>query len=151
MPVFALTGNDTIQIAGRVLRNFGDGDVAKVVFPNDIVAVKTGKYGNSVFNAMSSGQQSEVELRIIRGSSDDAFLNDLLSTQRADLPSFDLIDGYFVKRIGDGSGNVVNDSYILAGGVFTKIPEVAENTEGNTDPALAIYHLKFSNGKRSNM
>ncbi len=151
MPVSALTGNDTIQIAGRVLRNFGEGDVLKLTFPNDLVGVKTGKNGNSMFNEMASGQQSEVELKVIRGSDDDAFLNALLATQRRDLPSFPLMDGYLVKRIGDGSGRVTNDTYLLAAGVFTKIPEAAENTEGNTDPAQAIYHLKFANAKRASL
>lgn len=151
MPVYALTGNDTIQIADRVLRNFGDGDVAKLSFPNDIVAVKTGKNGNSVFNLMSSGQQSEVELRVLRGSPDDAYLNGLFSQMRADLPSFVVMPAQFTKRIGDGQGNITYDTYIMAGGVFTKMVEAAENTEGATDPALAIYRLKFANTKRSNM
>lgn len=151
MPVYALTGNDTIQVGGRVLKNFGDGDVAKLSFPNDLVAVKTGKNGNSIFNLMGSGQQCEVELRVLRGSSDDAFLNQQLNAMRADLPSFSLLPGYFVKRIGDGKGNVTFDTYLLSGGVFTKIPEAAENTEGATDPALSIWRLKYANAKRANM
>lgn len=151
MPVYALTGNDTIQVGGRVLKNFGDGDVAKIAFPNDLVAVKRGKNGNSVFNLMASGAQSNVELRLLRGSPDDAYLNGLLIQMRADLPTFVLLDGYFVKRIGDGQGNITYDTYLMAGGVFVKIPEAAENTEGATDPALAIYLLKFANNKRSNM
>lgn len=151
MPVSALTGNDTIQIAGRVLRNFGEGDVIKLTFPNDLAQVKTGKAGNAIFAAMASGQQSEAELKVLRGSDDDAFLNALLTQQRRDFPSFPLMDGYLVKRIGDGSGKVGNDTYLLAGGVFTKIPETAENTEGATDPAQATYHLKFANCKRANM
>lgn len=151
MPFFALTGNDTIQVGGRVLKNFGDGDVGKVSYPGDLVAVKTGKNGNSVFNLIASGQQADVELRVLRGSPDDAYLNGLLNDMRRDLPSFQVLDGYFVKRIGDGQKNVTFDTYILAGGVFTKIPEASENTEGATDPALAIYRLKYANSKRSNM
>lgn len=151
MPVYALTGNDTIQIGGRVLRNFGDGDVAKLTFPNDLVAVKTGKNGNSIFNLMASGQQSEVELRVIRGSPDDAFLNQQENQMRADLPSFVLLPGYFVKRIGDGKGNVIYDTYLLSGGVFVKLPEASENTEGATDPGLTVWRLKFANAKRANM
>ncbi len=147
----SLTGNDTTQIAGRVLTDQGDGDVTKLGFPNDLVQVKTGKNGNSLYNLVASGQQAEVEARVLRGSPDDAFLNALLNQQRADLPSFELMDGYFVKRIGDGQGNVTYDTYILAGGVFTKIPEAAENVEGATDPALAIYKMKFANAKRANL
>ncbi len=151
MQSYSLTGNDTIQIGGRVLRDFGDGDVAKLMFENDLVAVKTGKNGNSIFNLMASGQQGKVELRVLRGSADDAFLNAILADMRQDLPSFELLDGYFVKRIGDGQGNITYDTYLLAGGVFTRLPEASENVEGATDPAIAIYRLTFANAKRANL
>jgi hypothetical protein len=149
--MYSLTGNDTIQVAGRVLRNFGDGDVAKISYANDIVAVKRGKNGNTVYNANATGVQADVELRILRGSPDDAFLNELLTAQLADLPSFPLMDGYFVKRIGDGQQNVTFDTHIMGGGVFGKMIDVAENVEGATDPALAIYRLKFGNTQRANL
>ena len=149
--MYSLTGNDTLQIAGRVLKNFGDGDVAKITYANDIVAVKRGKNGNTVYNANATGVQSEVELRILRGSPDDAFLNELQTAQLRDLPSFELMDGYFVKRVGDGSGGILFDTHIMGGGVFGKMVEVAENVEGATDPALAVYHLKFGNTQRSNL
>jgi len=68
---------------------------------------------------------------------------------RNDLPSFTLMAGYFVKRVGDGKGNVSSDTYLLNGGVFTKQVEVSENVEGGTDPAVCVYHLKFSNSDRA--
>lgn len=151
MSVYALTGNDTIQVADRVLKNFGDGNVAALTFPNDLVQVKTGKNGNSVFNTIASGQQSDLELRIIRGSADDRFLQSLLTQQRRDLPSFPLMGGYIVKRIGDGNANVTNDTIFLKGGVFSKIPEAAENTEGDTNTALTVYRLRFSDTARAAM
>lgn len=147
----SLTGKDTIQLAGRVIRNFGDGDVAKLSFDNDLVAVKTGKDGNTIINGNASGQQGKLELRVLRGSADDSFYNGLLALQREDLPSFVLMDGYFVKRVGLGDGAVVNDTYIATAGVFTKIPDVAENVEGATDPALVIYRVTFGNVKRATM
>lgn len=145
----SLTGNDTIQIAGRNLVNFADGDVIKITFPNDLVAVKTGKNGNSIYNLNATGRQCEAELRVLRASPDDAFLNSLLTAMRNDLPSFALMAGYFVKRIGDGNGAIAFDTYLMSGGVFTKQVEAAENVEGATDPAVAIYHLKFSNSDRA--
>lgn len=145
----SLTGNDTIQIAGRTLVNMADGEVAKLTFPNELVAVKTGKNGNSIFNLNASGQQAELVLRVLRGSADDSFLNGLLKTMRNDLPGFTLMTGYFVKRVGDGKGNVASDTYLLGGGVFTKQVEVAENVEGGTDPAVCVYNLKFSNSDRA--
>ena len=151
MQTFSLTGNDTIQIGGRVLKDFGDGAVAKLSFDNDLVVVKTGKNGNSIFNLQASGQQAKVELRVLRGSSDDAFLNASLAEMRNDLPSYELLDGYFVKRIGDGNGNITYDTYLLAGGVFTRLPEAEENVDGATDPAISMYRFTFANAKRANL
>lgn len=151
MPVYALTGNDTIQIAGRVLRNFGDGDIGKIAFPNELVAVKRGKGGNTVYAENSMGKLAEVVLRIVRAAPDDSFLNSLLIQQSADFPSFPLMPGFVSKRVGDGSGGVTNDQYIMAGGVFTKIPELIDNVEGTTDQGLSIYFFKFANVKRQQM
>lgn len=144
-----LTGNDTIQIAGRTLVNLADQDTGKLTFPNELVGVKVGKNGNAMFNLNASGQLCELILRVLRGSADDSFLNNLLVLMTTDLPSFPLMDGYFVKRLGDGNGNIRNDTYLLGGGVFTKKVEVSENVEGNTDPAVALYTIKFSNSDRA--
>lgn len=149
MNSFSLTGNDTIQIAGRVLTDFADGDVAKLSFPNDLVAVKNGKNGNAIFNLNAMGEQADLELRVLRSSPDDAFLNDLLVRMTQDLPTFTVMSGYFVKRVGDGKGNVTQDTYITSGGVFQKKVDVAENVEGATDPAVSVYRIKFSNSDRA--
>ena len=45
-----LTGNDTLTLFDRVLRDFGDGDVAMLTFPNDAFASVTGKNGNSIYS-----------------------------------------------------------------------------------------------------
>ncbi len=67
----------------------------------------------------------------------------------SDLPSFVLMPGYFVKRVGNGLGGVRKDTYLLSGGIFMKNVDAAENVAGATDPALSIYRLKFSNGTRA--
>lgn len=151
MPVNALTGQDTCQIAGRTFSDFGDGDVVKLSYPNELVGVKTGKNGNTIYNLNATGQQVDVILRILRGSADDRFLNALQTTMLADLPAFVLMPGYFVKRIGNGIGGVRKDTYLLSGGVFTKGVEAAENVDGATDPAISIYTLKFGNGTRASL
>lgn len=149
MNSFSLTGNDTIQIAGRVLTDFADGDVAKVSFPNDLIAVQNGKNGNAIFNLNAMGQQADVELRVLRSSADDAFLNGLLVQMEQDLPTFPLMDGYFVKRVGDGQGGVTRDTYLGKGGVFVKKVDVSENVQGATDPAVSLYRLKFAQFDRA--
>lgn len=147
--VVSLTGNDTVTIAGRVFTNFGDGDNAKLSFPNDLAAVKVGKNGNAIYALNEMGRQADLVLRIIRGSDDDLFLNEILALQKADFSSFVLLQGEFVKRIGDGQGNVSNDTYFTDGGIFSKPVEVNSNVEGDTEQSLSIYNLKFANADRA--
>lgn len=147
--VVSLTGNDTVVISGRVITNFADADNASLVFPNDIASVKTGKNGNALFALNEMGRQADAILRMIRGSPDDIFLNDLLSLQRADFASFILMTGQFTKRVGDGFGNILADTYLMQGGIFSKNVEVKSNVEGDTEQSLAIYPLKFANAIRA--
>jgi hypothetical protein len=149
--VVSLTGNDTTVINGRVLTNFGDADSASITYPNEIAAVKTGKNGNAIFAENKMGLQAEVILRLIRGSADDIFLNSILATQIADFASFILLVGQFVKRVGDGQGNVSNDTYFVNGGIFQKQVEAKSNVEGDTEQSLSIYHLKFANVGRAQL
>lgn len=146
----AFTGKDTIQIASRVLKDFADGNVAELRFPNDVVGVKVGKNGNTVFNVNATGQQSNLTLRLLRGSPDDVAMQSLLAQQLADLPSFPAMGGSFVKRMGDGQGNVQFDTYLLAGGVFQKQVEGQDNVEGDPNAGISVWQLIFANGKRAN-
>ena len=149
MPTVSLTGRDTVKINGRVLNDFADGDNAHLTFPNDLVVIKTGKNGNSIYGFKNDGRQAELVLRVLRGSGDDKFLNNLLALMKNDPPAFVLMTGEFVKGVGDGAGNVTGDTYVMSGGVFKKQTEVIENADGNTDQAIAIYTLAFSNAPRS--
>lgn len=149
MPVYSLTGNDTVMVAGRTLTDFGDGDIVKLSFPNELVGLKTGKNGNTIYNLNATGQQADVVLRVLRGTADDRFLQGLLTLMLSDLPSFVLMPGYFVKRIGNGIGGVRRDTYLLSGGVFTKGIDAAENVDGQTDPAISMFTLKFGNAQRA--
>ena len=148
MPSVALTGNDTVTLAGRTLADFGDGDIATLTFPNELMAVKTGKNGNSIYAFNETGKQAEVVLRVLRNSSDDKFLNRLLSLLKQNPAGFILMAGTFVKRVGNGLGFIQNDTYILSGGVFTRQVDAQSNVEGNTDQAIAVYTLMFTNAPR---
>lgn len=143
------TGNDTITINDRVLTDFGDGSVVSITFPNELVAVKTGKNGNAIYSLNETGRQADVELRILRGSSDDKFLNSIKLSMQSDIASFVLLNGEFVKRIGDGLGGVSREIISLSGGVFSQSNDTQSNVEGDTEQALTIYRLKFSNGSKS--
>ena len=143
------TGNDTITINNRVLTDFGDGSVVSITFPNELVAVKTGKNGNAIYSLNETGRQADVELRILRGSSDDKFLNSIKLSMQSDIAAFTLLNGEFVKRIGDGFGGVSREIISLSGGVFSQSNDTQSNVEGDTEQALTVYRLKFSNGSKS--
>jgi hypothetical protein len=148
MSTIALSGDDTATINNTVATDLADGNCIELTFPNDIANVKTGKNGNSIYGLNESGKQCEVKFRVIRGSSFDKFLNNLLAQQQANFAGTVLMQGQFIKKIGDGSGNITSDTYIMSGGVFTKIPEAKTNVEGETEQSVAMYTMKFSNAPR---
>lgn len=149
MGAVALSGNDTINLQNRVLADLADGNCVELTFPNDIANVKTGKNGNSIYGLNESGKQCEVKVRVLRGSDDDKFLNNLLVQQQANFAGTVLLIGQFIKKIGDGQGNITSDTYVMSGGVFTKQVEGKSNVEGETEQSISIYTIKFSNAPRA--
>ena len=149
MATVAITGSDTIALNNRVFADLADGDVATLTFPNDIMNVKTGKDGNSIYGFNATGKNAELKLKLIRGSADDKFLNSLLAQQQLNPAGFNLMIGQFIKKVGDGQGNITSDIYICSGGVFTKVPEAKSNVEGDIDQSTVMYTIKFSNAPRA--
>lgn len=148
MSTIALSGSDTITINNRVFADLADGNCIEMTFPNDIANVKTGKNGNSIYGLNESGKQCELKVRVVRGSADDKYLNNLLAQQQGNFAGWPLMIGQFIKKIGDGLGNISSDTYIMSGGIFTKQPEAKTNVEGETEQSIAIYTIKFSNAPR---
>lgn len=147
--MYSITGADTLRINGQIIANLADGDNNHVTFPNEIATVKTGKNGNTLYAQNFQGENAELSIRIMRGSPDDKFLNNLLSNQKADFASFVLMDAEFIKRVGDGAGKINSDIYLLAGGMFSKNPEAKSNAEGDIEQSVTIYTMKFSKGVRA--
>ncbi len=148
MNTVALSGDDTIVLNNTVLNDLADGNCVDLTFPNDIGNVKTGKDGNSIYGFNASGKQCEVKLRVIRGATADKFLNNLLAQQQANFAGTVLLTGTFIKKLGNGTGAITSDTYILSGGIFTKQVEGKTNVEGETEQSVAMYTLKFSNAPR---
>jgi hypothetical protein len=149
MSLAALSGNDTVVINNRNFADFADGNIVELTFPSDIAQVKTGKNGNSIYGLNTTGFQCEVRIRLIRGSADDIFMNNLLVQQNNNFAGFPLMIGQFIKKIGDGAGNITSDTYILSGGVFNKQVEATSNVEGDALQSVSIYMMKFSNAPRA--
>ncbi len=148
MAKLALTGSDTVTINNQALADFADGNCVELTFPNDIANVKTGKNGNAIFGFNASGVQAEAKIRLIRGGNDDKFLMNLLAQQNANFAGTVLLTGTFIKKLGDGAGNITSDTYVLAGGIFQKIPEGKTNVEGETEQSVAIFMIKFASAVR---
>jgi hypothetical protein len=149
MGQMSLTGNDTVIINGRILTAFAEGDTGAFTFPNKLVEAKVGKNGNAIFAFNAQGLLSEATLRLIRGSADDKFLNSLQKSYINDPAGFTLIAASFIKRAGDGKGNVTNDTYTFGAGVLPNLPEVKENVSGETEQAVSIWKFTFANSDRS--
>lgn len=148
MSTIALSGSDTVKINGRNLVDLADGDAAALTYPNNIAEVKTGKNGNAIYGLNETGRQAEFVLRIIRGSADDKFMNNLMANQLNNFAGTILMVGEFVKKIGSGAGAIAGDTYITSGGVFSKLVEAKTNVDGDSEQSVAIYHIKFSKAVR---
>lgn len=149
MTTIAITGNDTLTLFDRVFNDLADGNVSELTYPNEKIQAKTGKNGNSIYSRNAQGNVADLTLRVVRGSSDDRFLLGKLNAQDADLPTSELATGQLIKKIGDGTGTVVNDTHDLRGGVFSRNVNVADNVEGDTEVAVAVYNLRFTNARRT--
>lgn len=144
-----LSGNDTLVIDGRVLQDVADGNVGYLTFPNSVAAIKTGKNGNSLYALNTTGYQANLKLRILRGSPDDKFFLGRYNQQQNNFAAMVLMQGSFVKQLGDGAGNIFYDTYTCIGGIFVKPQEVLSNPEGNTEQNVTIYEIMFSNTARA--
>lgn len=149
MSTLAMSGDDSIMINGRIFSDLADVDAVALTFPNDIANVKTGKNGNSMYGLNETGRQSEVVMRLIRGSADDKFMNNLLAQQMNNFAGFPLMVGEFTKKVGDGQGNITRDTYVMSGGVFQRQVDAKMNVEGDTEQSVSVYRLKFSNNPRA--
>lgn len=145
MGALALSGNDTINISGTVLSDLGEGNVVELTFPNTIAKLKIGKNGNAIYALDTTGQMCETKIKVLRGSSDDQYLLNLLNIQQNNFAGTILLIGQFIKTMGDSFGNLTSDTYILSGGVFTKIPEAKTNVEGEIDQSETTYTIQWSN------
>ena len=148
----SLTGKDTTVIGPengeRVLSNFANGDVVNIDLPNDLIGMITGKNGATIIALNETGKNATVTLRVLLGSSDDKFLNSERKKFLRDPAAYELLNGEFTKRVGDGKGNVTSVIYKMGGGVISKIPVVKENKEGDVEQSVAIHTIMYANTER---
>jgi hypothetical protein len=144
----SLTGADTVIIGGQIITDFATGIVGELKFPNDIVQVQRGKNGNTIYALNNTGFQSEVTIRILLGYSNDSFINAQMVNQKANFAGFTLLNGIFVKNVGDGNGNIHPVTYIMSGGVIKRQPDQKSVAEGDPTQSLVEWSLIFGNNDR---
>lgn len=144
MATLSLVGSDTIIINDRVFTDLSTATVGTLTFENDAANIQVGKDQNAIFAYNAPGAQASLELRVVRGSNDDKFLNGLYAQQSTNFVGFTLMTGVLVKKIGDGSGGASNDSYTLSGGIFARAVDVTSNVEGDTEQGTSVWRFKFA-------
>lgn len=149
MGILTVTSNDTLTLNGNVFTDLAVDDVTSIEFPNELITMKTGKNGNTLYAQNAPGFNGTLTMRLSRGSSDDQFMMGILNAQPSDFPSTVLLNGTFVKRLGDGQGNVTSDVYTLKGGIIAKIPSGKENVSGDVSQAESVFMVKFANAGRN--
>lgn len=145
MAEVSLTGQDTAQIDGIILSTLADGNPFDIAFPNELGTVKTGKNGNTIFAKNESGRQATATLRVLLGGTDDKYLNSRLQQWISDPSTFELLVGMFIKRVGDGTGNIESKVYQCSDGIFRRQVPARTSAEGDAEQSVAVYELVFGN------
>lgn len=139
----SLTGQDTVQIDGIIFSTLADGIPFDIVFPEDLGAVKIGKNGNAIYAKNEQGRKADVTLRVLLGAVDDKYLTGRIQEWIDDPSTFTLLTGMFVKRVGDGQGNIESKIYNMSGGFFKRQVDAKTSAESDTDQSVAIYRITF--------
>lgn len=148
MSIFSLTGDDSIIINDIPLNDFADGDIGSLSLPNNMFDMQTGKNGNTIFALDESGNNATLTVRVLMSSNDDKRLNGMIPKSKGFAQSV-LATGSVVKQIGDGQGNVSYNTYLLAGGMVQKKPDVKSNVNGDAQQAVVEYIIVFAEANRA--
>jgi len=149
MGTYNIVADGTLTLYDRVFTDFADDDISTFTHQNDLVAMKTGKNANSIYSKNETGRNATAVLRLIRGSSDDIFMQEKVAQIRKDFATAELAFGSFRLRIGDGEGDVTSDVYQLSGGIVTRQVDVKENVSGDTTQGVSIYNMAFADSERT--
>lgn len=145
---YALTGADTIIINDIPLSDFADGDIGVLEIGNDLFGMSTGKNGNTIFAYDEKGNNATLTVRILMSSNDDKRLNGLVPDSK-NFASTVLINGSVIKLVGNGSGKISYNTYMLQGGMVQRKPSISTNVNAETNQAVVEYTIAFANAQRS--
>lgn len=148
MAIYALTGDDQIIINQVPLNDFPDGDIGTLSIQNTVAEMTTGKDANTIFALNEAGRNAVLTIRVLMSSSDDKRLNGLIP-QANKFASYSLVEGSIIKQVGDGSGNISYNTYLLSGGMVNKLPDIKINVNGDGQQAVVEYQIMFALASRA--
>jgi len=143
-----LTGEDTLKINGNIIEDLANGESVAITFPNELFTMEKGKNGNAIYSKNESGSITDMTARLLAGQNNDKTLNSLLLSQTQDFVGSSFVNVEFIKRFGDGSGNITSINYFLEGGMFKKEIDTKSSADGDIEQGVAVYTLQFSKVKR---
>lgn len=143
------TGQDLIEVDGKVINDFANGKCCEVRYPNDIANIETGKDRNSIITLVANGERANMTLRLMIGNNTDQYLSLKLSQFVNGPASYVGITAKLVKMIGDGTGQTKKLTWNLENGVITKNVEGETDTTGDVEQGVAVYNISFTRGTRT--
>lgn len=146
--IAAIAGSDILSINGRVLTGHADGQAYKLEPQGPISQYKVSKDGNTIVALQYTGLLCKLTIRLVRDCPDDQFLNSLLQQWIGNPAGFVLMNSEYIKAIGDGKGNIINEVYTLSAGAFEMIPGALTDMDGSVEASVTVYTLWFRNDAR---
>ena len=133
----------SLNVSGTVytLTSQGKGDVAKITFPDEYTKYALGKNGNVMITQNFSALKAELEVKVIVNSSDDRYLQSLVTNSLVDFvgtANFDATGTIYANN--DNSGTEQIDINITGARVVNFV-SFLDNSEGNEEMAMVMYKI----------
>ncbi len=140
VPAIRDKGDDCIVwIKDKSSQAVGDGLVWKTSDPDSLAD----QADLIVFTENSMGTIADVTLRILIGGIDDQYLTGRMAQWDQNESAFVLLTAMFVKRVGDGAGNVTTKIYNMTGGIFRRGVPAKTVSEADVEQSVAVYNMRF--------
>jgi len=147
MGTHILTGDDSLILNDRTLTDFASADISTITFNGDVATLERSKNGNGVFAKNEQGYVAVLTLNLQKASGDDKFLNENMNISKRDFASSILLNGSFTQKIGDGVGGISKNTYLLKGGLITKLPDAKSNVAGDASQGMTSYNVTFADAE----
>lgn len=144
----AYTGQDIIKFNDRILKDFANGDVAIITYPNELHGMTNGKDGNSMAAHNEQGNIAELQLRVIKGSSDDKYFNSLIIAWKTHSSDFASSTAELTKVVSVDNG-ITNEVTTLGFVIPANNVETKTNTDGDTEQVVSVYRFRAGRSQRA--